>query len=141
MKKNLKANKWLWIASALLVIVVAGFLIIPKNGREFEVDGICYKVVDDISNIVAVFGKKTIDLLQEYASIVKTHKTILDDSQFKELKLIEATDQQIEEYVKLRNHNKAHRRLESILSELKDLGFTIDFHKNQCAINKHDKTV
>ena len=95
----------------------------------------------NISNIVAVFGKKTIDLLQEYASIVKTHKTILDDSQFKELKLIEATDQQIEEYIKLRNHNKAHRRLESILSELKDLGFTIDFHKNQCAINKHDKTV
>lgn len=57
MKKNLKANIWLWIASALLVIVVVGFLIIPKNGREFEVDGICYKVVDDISNIVAVTCK------------------------------------------------------------------------------------
>ena len=57
MKKNLKTNIWLWIASALLVIVVAGFLIIPRNGREFEVDGICYKVVDDISNIVAVTCK------------------------------------------------------------------------------------
>ena len=57
MKKNLKANKWLWIASALFVIVVAGFLIIPRNGREFEVDGICYKVVDDISNIIAVTCK------------------------------------------------------------------------------------
>ena len=57
MKKNLKANIWLWIASALLVIVVAGFLIISRNGREFEVDGICYKVVDDISNIVAVTCK------------------------------------------------------------------------------------
>lgn len=57
MKKNLKANIWLWIASALLVIVVAGFLIIPRNGREFEVDGICYKVVDDISNIVVVTCK------------------------------------------------------------------------------------
>ena len=57
MKKHLKANIWLWIASALLVIVVAGFLIIPRNGREFEVDGICYKVVDDISNIVAVTSR------------------------------------------------------------------------------------
>lgn len=57
MKKNLKANIWLWIASALFVIVVAGFLIIPKDGHEFEVDGICYKVVDDISNIVAVTCK------------------------------------------------------------------------------------
>lgn len=57
MKKSLKVNKWLWIISLLLVIAVACFLIIPRNGRTFEVDGICYKVVDDISNIVAVTYK------------------------------------------------------------------------------------
>ncbi len=57
MKKSLKVNRWLWIISTLLAIVVVGFLIIPRNGRKFEVDGICYKVVDDISNIVAVTYK------------------------------------------------------------------------------------
>ena len=56
MKKNLKANKWLWIISALLAVVV-GFLIIPKDGHDFEVDGINYKVVNDISNNVAVTYK------------------------------------------------------------------------------------
>lgn len=57
MKKNLKVNILLWIASALLVIVVAGFLIIPKDGHDFEVDGIYYEIVDDISNIVKVTYK------------------------------------------------------------------------------------
>lgn len=57
MIKNLKVSRLLWIISALLVIVVAGFLIIPRNGRKFEVDGICYKVVNDIYNIVAVTYK------------------------------------------------------------------------------------
>ena len=56
-KKSLKANKWLWIISALLAIAVVAFLIIPKDGHDFEVDGIYYKVVDDISNVVTVTYK------------------------------------------------------------------------------------
>ena len=55
--KNLKANKWLWIISALLAIVVVGVLIIPRDGHNFEVDGICYEIVNDISNIVKVTYK------------------------------------------------------------------------------------
>ena len=57
MIKNLKVSRLLWIISALLVIVVAGFLIIPRNGRKFEVDGIYYKVESDIYNVVAVTYK------------------------------------------------------------------------------------
>ena len=38
MKKSLKANKWLWIISVLLVIVIVGFLINPRDGHDFEVD-------------------------------------------------------------------------------------------------------
>ena len=75
MKKNLKTNIWLWIASALFVIVVAGLLIIPKDGHEFEVDGICYKVVDDISNIVAVTCKG--DSYDAYANIQAIRPTDL----------------------------------------------------------------
>lgn len=57
MGKSLKVSRLLWIISALLVIVVAGFLIIPRNGRKFEVDGIYYKVESDIYNVVAVTYK------------------------------------------------------------------------------------
>ena len=57
MKTNLKSNKWLWVISALLTIAIVVFLIIPKDGHDFEVDGIYYKVVDDISNIVTVTYK------------------------------------------------------------------------------------
>ena len=55
--KNLKANKWLWITSALLAIAVVGVLIIPRDGHNFEVDGICYEIVNDKSNIVKVTYK------------------------------------------------------------------------------------
>ena len=57
MRKSLKANKWLWIISALLAIVVVGVLIIPRDGHNFKVDGIYYEIVDDISNIVKVTHK------------------------------------------------------------------------------------
>lgn len=57
MRKHLKANKWLWIISALTAIVVVCFLIIPRDGHNFEVDGICYEILDDISNIVKVTYK------------------------------------------------------------------------------------
>ena len=57
MKTNLKSNKWLWVISALLTIAIVVFLIIPKDGHDFEVDGIYYKVVDDISNVVTVTYK------------------------------------------------------------------------------------
>ena len=57
MKKSLKVDKWLWTISALLAIVVVVFLIIPKDVHDFEVDGIYYKVVDDISNVVSVTYK------------------------------------------------------------------------------------
>lgn len=57
MKKSLKANKWLWIISVLLVIVIVGFLINPRDGHDFEVDGIYYEIVDNISNIVKVTYK------------------------------------------------------------------------------------
>lgn len=42
---------------ALLVVVVAGFLIIPRNGRDFEVDGIYYKIVDEDSRLTMVTYK------------------------------------------------------------------------------------
>ncbi len=54
MGENLKANKWLWIISALLAIVVVGFLIVPGDDHDFEVDGIYYEIVDDISYSVKV---------------------------------------------------------------------------------------
>ena len=57
MRKSLKAIKWLWIISALLAIVVVGVLIIPRDGHNFEVDGIYYETVDDISNLVKVTYK------------------------------------------------------------------------------------
>ena len=57
MGERLKANKWLWIISALLAIVVVGFLIVPRDGHNFKVDGIYYEIVDDISNIVKVTHK------------------------------------------------------------------------------------
>ena len=57
MRKSLKANKWLWITSALLAIAVVGVLIIPRDGHNFEVDGICYEIVNDKSNIVKVTYK------------------------------------------------------------------------------------
>lgn len=53
----MKANKWLWIISTLLAIVVVGFLIIPRDGLNFEVDGIYYETVDDISGLVKVTYK------------------------------------------------------------------------------------
>ena len=53
----MQVNKWLWIIPALLAIVVAGFLIIPKDGHEFEVDGIHYRIIDNISNVVEVTCK------------------------------------------------------------------------------------
>ena len=57
MGERFKANKWLWIISALLAIAVVGVLIIPRDGHNFEVDGICYEIVNDISNIVKVTYK------------------------------------------------------------------------------------
>ena len=54
MGERLKANKWLWIISTLLAIVVIGFLIAPSEGHDFEVDGIYYEIVDDISCSVKV---------------------------------------------------------------------------------------
>lgn len=57
MKKSLKVSKWLWIIPAVLAIVVVGFMITPRDGHNFEVDGIYYKVVDNISNIVTVTYK------------------------------------------------------------------------------------
>ena len=53
----MKVKKWLWIISALLAIAVAGFLMSPMDGHDFEVDGICYEIVDDISKIVKVTYK------------------------------------------------------------------------------------
>ena len=78
MKMNSKANKWSWIISTLLVIVVAGFLIIPRNGREFEVDGICYKVVDDVSNAVEVTykGGDWTAFEHEYSGVVAIPKEL-----------------------------------------------------------------
>ena len=57
MGERFKANKWLWITSALLAIAVVGVLIIPRDGHNFEVDGICYEIVNDKSNIVKVTYK------------------------------------------------------------------------------------
>ena len=57
MKKSLKVNKCLWIISALLAIVVACFLIIPRDGHDFEADGIYYKIECDSLNIVSVTYK------------------------------------------------------------------------------------
>ena len=57
MKRSLKVNKWLVVASALLAIVVVGFLINPRDGHKFEVDGIHYRIIDNISNIVEVTCK------------------------------------------------------------------------------------
>ena len=59
MKKHLKANLWLRIISAILAIVVAGLLISQRNSdcHDFECNGIYYRIVDDISNIVQVTYK------------------------------------------------------------------------------------
>ena len=72
MKKSLITNKWLWIASALLAIAVVAFLFIPKNGHDFEVDGIYYKVVNDTSNEVKVTykGNDCKDYSHEYSGVV-----------------------------------------------------------------------
>lgn len=59
MKKHLKTNMWLRIISAILTIVVAGLLILQRNSdcHDFECNGIYYRIVDDISNIVKVTYK------------------------------------------------------------------------------------
>lgn len=59
MKKHLKTNMWLWIISAILAIVVAGLLILLRNSdcHDFECNGIYYRIVDDISDIVKVTYK------------------------------------------------------------------------------------
>ena len=59
MKKHLKANLWLRIISAILAIVVAGLLISQRNSDcyDFECNGIYYRIVDDISDIVKVTYK------------------------------------------------------------------------------------
>ena len=59
MKKHLKANMWLRIISAILAIVVAGVLILQRNSdsHDFECNGIYYRIVDDISDIVKVTYK------------------------------------------------------------------------------------
>ena len=65
-------NKWLWITSALLAIAVVAFLFIPKNGHDFEIDGIYYKVVNDTSNEVKVTykGNDCKDYRHEYSGVV-----------------------------------------------------------------------
>ena len=72
MKKSLITNKWLWITSALLAIAVVAFLFIPKNGHDFEIDGIYYKVVNDTSNEVKVTykGNDCKDYRHEYSGVV-----------------------------------------------------------------------
>lgn len=59
MKKHFKANLWLRIISAILAIVVAGLLISQRNSdcHDFECNGIYYRIVDDISDIVKVTYK------------------------------------------------------------------------------------
>lgn len=72
MKKSLITNKWLWITSALFAIAVVAFLFIPKNGHDFEIDGIYYKVVNDTSNEVKVTykGNDCKDYSHEYSGVV-----------------------------------------------------------------------
>ena len=72
MKKSLKVNKWWWTISVLLAIVVVVFLIIPKDVHDFEVDGIYYEIVDDISNIVKVTykGSECKSFEHEYSGVL-----------------------------------------------------------------------
>lgn len=88
------------------------------------------RVKKNVSILVNIFGKKTIDLLVEYCELVKKNKEKLDSSKFNGKQINDMTIEEIQDYLKIAEQNQVEIKKNEILNELKMYGITIDIEQN-----------
>ena len=88
------------------------------------------RVKKNVSILVNILGKKSIDLLVEYCELVKKNKEKTDSSKFDGKQINDMTIEEIQDYLMIAEQKQVEFKKNEILNRIKTYGITIDIEQN-----------